>query len=159
MKVAFLSFNIGEYCIRLASALAQDVELLLLLPHQMAASHLSKLNPAVNFHPFHHPRLRQPLQQIRMIYGILQRISHFDPDVIHFQHRHLWFNMALPLLRRYPLVITIHDPRHHIGDRISQKTPQPIVDFGYRRASELCQVTGSDILRAATALPRGRRRS
>ncbi len=138
MKVAFLSFELGEYCIRLVSALAQnDVEVLLFLPHQDAASHLSKLNPAVNFHPFHHPRLRQPLQQIRMIYGILQRIRHFDPDVIHFQHRHLWFNLALPLLKQYPLIVTIHDPRHHIGDRLSHKTPQVIIDFGYRRADQV----------------------
>jgi starch synthase len=35
-------------------------------------------------------------------------------------------------LKRYPLVMTIHDPRHHLGDRESQKTPQFIMDLGYR---------------------------
>ena len=137
MKVAFLSFDFGEYCINLASALAREVEVLLLLPHQLAAPHLSKLDQAVNFQPFSKPRLRQPLQQVLMIYTILRHIENFDPDVIHFQHRHLWFNLALPLLKRYPLVLTIHDPRHHVGDRNAQKTPQMIADFGYRRADQV----------------------
>jgi starch synthase len=137
MQVAFLSFFTGEYCVRLASALAREVDVLLLLPHQQAASHLSKLNPAVNYQPFHHPRLRQPLQQVRMICAILQRIRDFDPDVVHFQHCHLWFNLALPLLKRFPLIITIHDPKHHTGDRPSQRTPQAIADFGYRRADRV----------------------
>jgi starch synthase len=137
MKVAFLSFDFGEYCIRLVSALAREAEVLLLLPRRLAAPHLSKLDRAVAYHPFSKPRLRQPLQQIRMIYTILQQIKNFDPDVIHLQHGHLWFNLALPLLRRYPLVITIHDPRHHVGDRESQKTPQTIMDFGYHRAGQV----------------------
>ena len=53
------------------------------------------------------------------------------------QHGHLWFNAFLPFLRRYPLVVTAHDARHHVGDRISRKTPQAIVDFGFRRASRV----------------------
>jgi glycosyltransferase involved in cell wall biosynthesis len=41
------------------------------------------------------------------------------------------------LLRRFPLVVTIHDPRHHVGDRLSQKTPQTIMDFGFRQADRV----------------------
>ncbi len=135
MKVAFLSFDFGEYCVRLTSALAREVEILLLLPHQLAAP-LSRLHGDVSFQPFSQPRLRQPLRQVRMIYTILQHIRNFNPDVVHFQGGYLWFNLALPLLGRYPLVLTIHNPRHHVGDRISQKTPQAILDFGYHRADQ-----------------------
>jgi glycosyltransferase involved in cell wall biosynthesis len=46
-------------------------------------------------------------------------------------------NFALPFLRQYPLVITIHDPRHHVGDRGAQNTPQPIYDFGFKRADKI----------------------
>jgi len=137
MKVAFLSFDLGEYCIALASALAREAEVLLLLPRRLAAPHLSKFDRAVTYQPFSKPRLRQPLQQVHMIYTILQRIKNFGPDVIHFQHGHLWFNLALPLLRRYPLVITIHDARHHPGDKESRKTPQTIMDLGYHRADQV----------------------
>jgi glycosyltransferase involved in cell wall biosynthesis len=137
MKVVFISYNFGEYCVQLASALAQEAQVCLLLPHQLAAPHLSKLDQAVNFQPFNQPRLRQPLQQGRTIYTILQCIRNSDPDVIHLQGGHLWFNLALPLLGRYPLVLTIHDPIYHIGDRESQKTPQWIMDLGYRRADQV----------------------
>lgn len=137
MKVAFLSFDFGEYCIRLASALARETEVLLLLPQQEAAPHEPLLAPTVTFCPFHKPRLRQPLRQVRAIRAILRHIRAFDPDVIHLQQGHLWFNLALPLLGRYPLVLTIHDPRRHLGDRGGQNTPQIVLDFGFRRAAQV----------------------
>jgi len=139
MKVAFLSFHFGEYSVLLASALAQQAEVLLLLSHQQAAPHLSRLNPAVNFQPFDQPRLRQPLKQVAMIYQILRKIRRFDPDVIHLQNGHIWFNLALPFLRHYPLVITIHDPAPHLGDRESGKKPHlmRIWDFGHQCADRL----------------------
>ncbi|MFX0195379.1 MAG: glycosyltransferase family 4 protein [Candidatus Hodarchaeota archaeon] len=135
--MAFISYDFGEYCIRLASALTREAEVLLLLPHQLAAPHLSKLDLALNFQSFKKPRLRQPLRQIQAIYTLIRSVRDFDPDVIHFQHGHLWFNLALPLLGRYPLVLTIHDPRHHIGDYKSQNTPQMIMDFAYHRADQV----------------------
>lgn len=137
MRIAFLSYNFGEYCVRLASALSRHAEIMLALPHALAAPHLSLLDPLVDFRPFEAPRLRQPLRQLRTNRRLLRSIERFAPDVIHFQHAHLWFNLALPLLRRYPLVISIHDPRDHAGDRASGKTPQGIKDFGYRRADRL----------------------
>jgi glycosyltransferase involved in cell wall biosynthesis len=139
MKVALLSFGFGEYSIRLASGLAQRAEVLLLLSYRQAEPHLAKLDPSVRFQPFHQPRLRQPLRQIVMIYRILKQIRSFDPDVIHLQNGHLWFNLALPFLRRYPLVITIHDPKPHVGDGESDKIPQLMMiwDFGHNRADQL----------------------
>ncbi|NIW46601.1 MAG: glycosyltransferase, partial [Gammaproteobacteria bacterium] len=35
------------------------------------------------------------------------------------------------------MVISIHDPKHHIGDKVSQKTPQAIMNFAYRRADRI----------------------
>jgi starch synthase len=136
MKVAFLSFDFGEYCIRLASALAREAQVCLLVTDRLATPHLWRLSQAVDFRPFHKPRLRQPVRQIRMIYALLQHIRDFDPDVIHIQQGHIWFNFALPLLGRYPVVLTIHDPRYHIGDE-AQNQPQTIIDFGFRRADQL----------------------
>jgi starch synthase len=139
MKVALLSFHFGEYSVRLANGLAKDAKVLLLLPNRKADPHRSKLDQAVNFQPFNQPRLRQPFGQVAMIYRILQQIRRFDPDVIHLQNGHLWFNLALPFLKRYPLVITIHDPKPHTGDKESGKIPQlmAIWDFGHHRADQL----------------------
>lgn len=137
MKVAFVSYDWGEYCIRLASALTQEAQVCLLLPDQLAAPHLNGLDQAVKFHSFVKPRLRQPFQQLRTIYRLLRIIKEFNPDVIHIQQGHLWFNLALPLLKQYPLVFTIHDPRHHLGDRGAHNTPQKIFDFGFLRAAQV----------------------
>ena len=136
MKVALVSYDFGEYCVRLASALSRMADVLLLLPQQMAAPYLAVLDSSVNFQPFDKPRLRQPGRQIRLAVKLLRQLKTFEADVVHLQHGHLWFNGFLPLLRR-PLVLTVHDPRHHVGDRVSQKTPQAVMDFGFRRASRL----------------------
>lgn len=137
MKIAFVSFDFGEYSIRLASALAHHVRIQFLMREDIAKPFVDLLDPRVEFQPFIHPRLRQPFQQFKMIRHIVQRIKEFEPDLIHFQHRHQWFNFALPFLTHYPLVITIHDPIHHVGDRSARKTPQFIADFGYRRADQV----------------------
>jgi glycosyltransferase involved in cell wall biosynthesis len=137
MKVTLLSFDFGEYCIRLASALVRHADVLLLLPHQQAAPHLPLLERAVNFQPFHKPRMRQPLQRLRMLRTLMRHIRRFDPDVLHFQQGPLWFNLVLPFLRQYPLVLTSHDPRPHVGDREAQMLPQAVADFGFRRAAQV----------------------
>ncbi len=137
LRVALISYNFGEYCVRLASAIAQRAEVLLIIPDRMVEPHVDKLNSSVRLLSFKNPRLRQPVQQFRTIRKIIQRIREFAPDVMHYQGTHLWFDLALPLLGRYPLVFTIHDFKPHPGDRLSQKTPLWVEMFARRRADEL----------------------
>lgn len=137
IRVALISFSFGEYCIRLASGLAQYAEVLLLLPEQEIGSHLAKLHEAVHLFTFQSPRFRQPVRQFRTIRTIFRRIHEFAPDVVHYQGGHPWFDLALPLLHRYPLAFTIHDFRTHPGDRVSQKTPFWAETFGRSQADEL----------------------
>ncbi len=137
VRVLFIAFDNGEYAVRLASALAAEVELCLMAPATLTEPHRKWLSPAVDYRPFHKPRLRQPLQQLRTMWQLLRQINHLAPDVIYLQKAHLWFNLTLPLLRRYPLVISVHDPRDHSGDKSSKKTPQFIKDFGYRQADQV----------------------
>lgn len=138
MKIALVSYDFGEYCIRLASALAEEAEVLLVLASHLGRPYRSLLDPRVDYRPFHKPRLRQPLKQLFTLRWITQQVEAFGPDVVHFQDRHLWFNLlGLPTLRRYPLVITVHDLMNHIGDEGGRKTPQAIRDYGYRQADNL----------------------
>ncbi len=137
LRVAFVSYNFGEYCIRLVNALAGHADVLLVMPDQLIEPHLGKLNDSVKVLGFQKPRLRQPLRQIQSIRRLIRQIHGFRPDVVHYQGTHLWFDLALPLLRRYPLIFTVHDVRHHPGDRLSQKTPQWIENFARRQADEL----------------------
>jgi glycosyltransferase involved in cell wall biosynthesis len=137
MKVALVSYDFGEYSIRLAGGLADFTNVLLLLPSELSRSQIAALDRRIILKTFAKPRLRQPLRQLRTGWQLVRHIRAFNPDVVHFQHGHLWFNGFFPLLRRFPLVVTVHDPRHHPGDRVSQKTPQAVMDFGFRRASQL----------------------
>jgi glycosyltransferase involved in cell wall biosynthesis len=136
VKVAFVSFDYPEYTFRIANGLAGHCDVLLVQPRQ----HIAPFLPAssgVTVWTFAKPRLRQPGRQARVIAAILRRIHEFRPDVVHVQSGHAWFHLALPLLRRYPLVMTIHDVLRHVGDRESRKTPQWIADFGHRAADHV----------------------
>jgi glycosyltransferase involved in cell wall biosynthesis len=137
MKIAFVSYDFGEYCIRHANALSYHGKVLLLLPRRIAEPHLDLLLSGVDFRPFQGVRLRQPMRQIRRLWIVLRHLYQFRPDVVHFQHGHLYFNLALPLVSKYPLVLTVHDAQHHPGDQGAAKTPQLIMDSGYRRADHL----------------------
>ena len=136
MKVAFVSFDFGEYCVRLASGIAQYADIRLFLPKCEAEPYLPLLSSSTALTTFHKPRLRQPLRQIQMLTFLVRQIREFKPDVIHLQAGHLWFNWALPGLGDCPLVLTVHDPARHRGDTESGKTPEWVLDRACYRARE-----------------------
>jgi glycosyltransferase involved in cell wall biosynthesis len=137
MKVAFVAFGgIGEYCVRLASGIAQDQDtsILLFLPNDETEPYLHLLNNSVELQLFDRPRLRQPSKQVQMVTRLVRQIRRFNPDVIHLQCGHLWFNWALPMLGDRPLVLTVHDPLIHVGE--THNTPQWVYDRACYRARE-----------------------
>ena len=106
MKVAFVAFDFGEYCVRLASGIADDenTKLVLFLPDYEAKPYLHLLSDAVELRVFEKPRFRQFFKQVKMVMGLVRQIRAFKPDVIHLQLGHMWFNLlGLPLLRNFPL--------------------------------------------------------
>jgi len=137
LRVALISTNFGEYCVRLAHALSRYADVLLAAPDRLVAPHVDKLDPAVRLFPFRSPRLRQPFRQLRTIRNVFREIVAFAPDVVHYQGFHPWLDLALPLWHRYPLVCTVHDFRPHPGDKLSQKTPFWVEMFVRRRADQL----------------------
>ncbi len=136
-RVALIGLSFGEYPFRLASALAERADVLFITPADLLEEFGRFLHDRVEVHAPPLPRLRQPLAQIRYQLRLVRAVRRFAPDVVHVQHGHLWLNPALVLLRRLPLVITIHDPRAHSGDAASRKTPQWIYDAGFRRADAI----------------------
>lgn len=137
MKIAFISFDFGEYTVRHASALAEKAVVALFAPEPLVAPYLDQLSPTVQLYLHRKPRLRHLHKQIVNMLKLVRQVKAFDPDVIHFQHGQPWFNLALPLLRRYPLVVTVHDPQPHAGDRDSRTMPAWLMHFGYRQADQL----------------------
>jgi glycosyltransferase involved in cell wall biosynthesis len=137
LRVVLLSSNFGEYCVRLANAVSRHADVLLIIPDRLVAPHAEKLDGAVQLFSFRSPRLRQPFRQLQTIRTVFREIQNFAPDVVHYQGLHPWFDLALPLWRRYPLVCTVHDFRPHPGDKLSQKTPFCVEMFVRRRADQL----------------------
>jgi glycosyltransferase involved in cell wall biosynthesis len=136
-RLAFVAFDFVDYCIPIANALAGRADVRLYLPESQTASVRRELDSAIDFVPFRKPRLRQPLPQLATCLRLVRSIRRYRPDVVHLQQGHFWFNFFLPLLRSYPLVLTVHDHRHHVGDRGSRKTPMRILNYGFSRADAL----------------------
>jgi starch synthase len=139
MRVAFVAFDFGEYCIRLASGIAQGDGTIVqcFLPRIEADPYQHLLSDSVRLSVFDRPRYRELFKQIRMVLGLVRKIRAFKPDVIHLQLGHMWFNLlGLPLLRGIPLVLTVHDPLIHVGDAQTGKTPQWIFDRACYKARE-----------------------
>lgn len=145
MRIAFLSYSFTEYSVRHVNEMVDEHEVLLLLPANQMDGAERLLDPRVRYVGFHRPRYREPWRQWCVIRQILREIRQFQPDVIHYQNGHLFFNLALPWLKKYPMVITIHDPRQHLGDKESLKTPQWLMDFGFRHADQVI-VHGNDLV-------------
>jgi glycosyltransferase involved in cell wall biosynthesis len=139
MKVAFVGFDFGEYCVRLAGGIAQSpaTSVLLFLPKAEANPYMHLLSGSVEPRLFDKPRIRQVFKQLKMVFDLVRQIRAIKPDVIHVQLGHLWFNLlALPLLRRFPLVLTVHDSVIHVGDAATGKTPQWLYDRACYQARE-----------------------
>lgn len=150
LNVALVSFDFGNYCVPIANALSSAVDVHLLVPESEVAPVRSELSDAVHLRLFHKPRLRQAARQLRTCLQLVRALREIDPDIVHVQQGHFWFNLFLPFLRRYPTVFTVHDHRHHVGDAASRKTPMRIFHFGFRRADRLI-VHGSRLKREVVA--------
>lgn len=137
MKVALISVSFGEYCMRLANALSPQADVLLLMPERVIGPFAKELDRRVRLFSYQSPRLRQPLRQLRTIRAVMREIRAFSPHVIHYQGFHVWFDFALALWRRFPLVYTVHDFRAHPGDKLTQKTPFWLEMFARRNADQI----------------------
>src|SRR5690242_11381700 len=129
MKVAMVSYDFPEYCVPLANGLAGRAQVSLFLTDTGVDHWQRFVDPAVDARPFTKPRLRQARRQAAPVLRMVREIRRLDPDVVHVQAGQMWLNLGLPLLRRYPLVVTIHEARHHVGDLDSQRTPQALKDL------------------------------
>jgi len=67
----------------------------------------------------------------------MREIGDFAPDVIHYQGFHPWFDLALALWHRYPLVFTVHVFKANPGDKLTQKTPFWLEMLARRRAEQI----------------------
>jgi glycosyltransferase involved in cell wall biosynthesis len=103
-----IAFTNIEYTIELTEALSELEDVMLMIPDKQKNRFKDVVDMNVELYGFYYPRIRN-FSNILMISEIIRKISKFKPDIIHIQKGHPWFNLALPLLRRYCLLTTIHD--------------------------------------------------
>jgi glycosyltransferase involved in cell wall biosynthesis len=137
MRVAFVSFDFGEYCTHLASALADYAEVLFLTPEGSADAFYGHLDSRVHLQVIPRARFRQPIRQWKRNRFIMKMVRQFGADLLHVQQGSMWFNLEMMMNRDLPMVVTVHDAEPHPGDRESRKTPQWLRTVAFRRADGL----------------------
>lgn len=118
MRIALLSFHFAEYSLALARALSLNHEVLLFLGTENALAELGAV-------PGDGATLRvRCLKQYTFrsagCFGnmaeIIREVDRFAPDVVHCQEVYRdYLTPLLPILRRRPFVLTIHDHKPHTG--------------------------------------------
>jgi glycosyltransferase involved in cell wall biosynthesis len=154
IRAVLLAFDFAEVCVPIANALSRMADVTLMLPQRVVEPVRDAVAPEVHLVAFRMPRLRQPLRQARMCRSILRVVDRLGCDVLHVQQGHLWFNLAVPLLRGPALVVTIHDLTHHVGDAASKKTPQAVLDLAWARADHV--IVHTEVARRALLERTGR---
>jgi starch synthase len=120
-RVALVALHFAEYATHLAMALAEKMDVLLVLYRNNAESELgsdwtdrikhSSLTLLIMERP------RSVFSIIRNTRLLVSAIKQFESDVIHYQEDPRdELILGLLLLRTIPIVLTIHDPRPHSGE-------------------------------------------
>lgn len=165
MRIVMLGFFASEYPIALANALAKTADVTLFLSRQNLAVRFPEetslntflytqklLNPRVCLRLVNYPK-GQYLNKFGMVRKLVRAIERFHPDIIHYQSGgDPWVPMALLRLRHYPLVVTIHDAKRHLGDDVPEvslnatnsvitRLAQQIIVHGREQANVLASIT------------------
>jgi glycosyltransferase involved in cell wall biosynthesis len=118
MRILHIALHFAEYANRLSRSLASEHDICLVCDRTNAVNELGEVPQSsgnLTVFPMPNRGLRDP----RIILDALRLarcVQSFNPDVIHCQDAPRDYLMALfPLLRRYPLVLTVHDPVPHAG--------------------------------------------
>lgn len=116
MRTVFPIVGHIRYTIQLVNTLSKTEEVLLLLPKNSKETYSSLIGNNVNVKTFYRARRHRYPTNLLGIVEILEYINNFKPDVIHIQSGDFWLCFVLPILKKYPIVTTVHDPKLHLGE-------------------------------------------
>jgi len=98
----------------LANALLEECDVAVLTPKGAIVDYL---DPRVEVVISDQPTSMFSLKVLKF-YQVVRLVKKVNPDVIHIQSAHPWPTLAMPFLRRYPIVVTIHDPEIDPGAKL-----------------------------------------
>ena len=145
-RVLCLPTGPDEYAGAMVRALASEAEVEFVAPVPFLKCYGDDLPAAVRTHPLSWPRHRDP-RNLALLRRISRVVRDTTPDVIHFLGDSVvWLVLALPFLRRLPLVVTVHDVDYHPGDTQSRTVPMATIQI-LRRAADAIIVHGEGLRR------------
>ncbi len=150
LRVACLAIGPDEYACAMARTLGGASEALVIASTDWSRRYADDLPPGVRLSTLPWPRHRDP-RGLVLAARVVARLRRFRPDVVHFFNDNVvWLLLALPFIRRYPLVVTVHDVAHHPGDVQAQRVPMATIRV-LRRAADAAIVHGEGLARALLA--------
>lgn len=119
-RVALISLHFAEYSVLLATALARDWEVLLVLRSDNAVNELGTdwrdLTEIAGIQVLSLDRSLSVRGVLQSAISIVCMVRKFNPDIIHCQEGYRdALMLALPFLPRVPRILTVHDPEPHTG--------------------------------------------
>lgn len=130
MRVLIIGLFSPEFMIAQANSLAGKCEVTLLVTQQnMDGLFPDDINPLdrlfsnglldqrVSLQQMNYPK-GNFLYKASFIHQIIKKVRTICPDIVHYHSGgEPWIPLALLFLRRFPLVVSIHDAKHHPGDK------------------------------------------
>lgn len=153
MKIALIAVHFSEYAFRLAQTLATNHDVLLCVNEKNFMNEVSasiQRTPAPRCRIVWLPDtwLRSPLEFATGVTTLMRTIRKFKPDIVHCQEAvRDYLIVALQLLPRYPLVLTIHDHVPHTGQDSNVSQRVRFYKSFLRQRADLVIVHGDQIRR------------
>ena len=153
MKIALIAVHFSEYAFRLAQTLANNHDVLLCVnkknfTNEVSASIQRAPAPRCRIVWLPDTWLRSPLDFVTGVTTLTGTIRKFKPDIVHCQEAvRDYLIVALQLLPRYPLVLTIHDHVPHTGQDSTVSKRVRFYKSFLRQRADLVIVHGDQIRR------------
>lgn len=136
MRIALIAPGIPDYCCRFAELAAGVGEVLVCASARQFGEVAPAAHGRIAFELLDWPRQSEVASTISFLWHLAKRIERWKPDVIHILvEDYVWMLMLSFLLRRSPIVTTVHDVVLHPGDRSSAKAPRFLVRLLARQST------------------------
>ena len=116
MRIIFPIVGHIPYTIQLANALSKTEKIMLLIPRNDFVTYSALIEKNVEVRTFYMAKRHRYPTNLFGICEIIKYIKKFNPDIVHLQSGDFWLCFILPLLKKYPIITTVHDPELHLGE-------------------------------------------
>jgi glycosyltransferase involved in cell wall biosynthesis len=135
MRVVHLFRGHHAYLAKLINSEVEDAEVHVVVSRRDVPL-LKALKPSVHVHYTEMPRVRSPLNAVRLpaLWSLFREIK---PDILHLQSGVVWEYALALVQRRCPVIMTVHDVRNHPSWGGRFWTPEFVNAYGMKSVDGL----------------------